>query len=127
MRAALGRMGARSVMRQNGAVMKLRKDFKTWPPTHFRQLSEPDIEHYYPTKFREDAKRVLALEDENVYMDQKTQLFSAVLEWLREDAARGRAALAESAAEVIGLIKEIEAVVTSTDRSAAPRAIPTNP
>ncbi len=101
------------------AITKLRNDFKTWPAEHFRALKQPAFEHYYPAHFQQRAEEALAIEDENARQSAKEALVLDVIEWLRGDEARGRAALGESAEEVVAFIKEIAAAVTQDAASAA--------
>jgi predicted ATPase len=103
------------------AAAKLRSDFKKWPPEHFRALMQPAFEHYYPKHFQARVEEVLGIEDENARQSAKRMLVLEVIEWLRADEARGRAALAESAEEVMKFILGISAAVT---RDAAPAAKP---
>ena len=80
-----------------------------WPQGHFRTWTESDFEHYYPTDFREEVEIALAHTDRRAQRQAKKDLLERVLAWISEDDTRARDAFAESAREVIDLLREIDA------------------
>ena len=84
-----------------GAVETLRRQFTDWPPDHFHALGQEAFEYYYPAEFSERVNQVLAIPDKQLRRRGKAELIEAVVQWLREDSARGRAALKASAVEVL--------------------------
>lgn len=90
------------------AVETLRTNYGQWNPDRFRTLSQPHFERYYPDIFRERVDTVLAYQDRVKRQIEKKKLGSDVRKWLDEDLERAEAALRTSAAEVIGLLQEID-------------------
>ena len=92
------------------AVEALRAQYgHQWPQGHFRTWTESDFEHYYPTDFREEVEIALAHTDRRAQRQAKKDLLERVLAWISEDDTRARDAFAESAREVIDLLREIDA------------------
>jgi hypothetical protein len=90
------------------AIEKLREKFPTYGHDRFRALTKPAFEEYYPAIFSEKARDVLAIGQESDRRAAKRQLLIEVMEWLDCDRDRGVVALAESAIEVIELLRGIE-------------------
>jgi hypothetical protein len=88
-------------------VGRLRQAYKSWSEDHFRTWSKADFEEYYPAKFEERVKEVLARSHDEKPA-AKEALLGDVKQWCDEDQQEARAAFEESAAEVIGLLREIE-------------------
>jgi hypothetical protein len=93
------------------AAQKLREKFPDWPQQNFQSFEHPNFEAYYPPIFSESVKDVIAVEDKQARRLAKTNLCMAVVNWLREDTQRGKAALCGSAGELIQRIRNIQDVV----------------
>jgi AAA domain, putative AbiEii toxin, Type IV TA system/AAA ATPase domain len=89
------------------AIDKLTKKFITWPDGHFRTFREHSFERYYPTKFSEEVNRVLAIQNKEQRRVEKDKLRQRVVEWLRPATDEVKAALKESAIDVIDELKSI--------------------
>ena len=90
-------------------IEKLRRDFGSWPADHFRHWTCDDFELYYPPRFGDRVREVLAISDRRKRKDAKKVLLDEVIAWIEEDEQSARDAFAESASDVIAVLKEIEA------------------
>jgi len=90
----------------------LREKFKTWNPDHFSTFSKKSFEEYYPEYFHEGVERVLALPHGQNKQKEKGKLVENVLKWARENEGAAKEAIAKSAAEIIDILKRIEAVIS---------------
>jgi AAA ATPase domain/AAA domain, putative AbiEii toxin, Type IV TA system len=88
-------------------VERLRQSFAAWPADRFHFLNHANFEHYYPVEFADRTAQTLAVTDKVAKREEKRVLLLDVLCWLDENEARGKAALASSAAEVIARLKII--------------------
>ena len=79
-------------------VAQLRRDFRTWPPDHFRHWTRGQFELYYPSVFAERVQAVLAMSDKRLQRDAKKDLLDQVLAWIEEDTERARAEFERSPA-----------------------------
>jgi hypothetical protein len=95
------------------AVAKLRSAFSGWPADHFDVLESDDFERFYPAEFAREVAAALAIGDRQAQRTAKRELLMRVVNWLREDENRGRAALETSAAHVIKRLRAIEAAVVN--------------
>lgn len=93
------------------AISKLKERFPSDLHRHFYLLSRPAFENYYPKELAEKVSEALAVVQPDARREAKRKLLSAVMVWLDEDVERGRAALQESAAEVIALLRKFEASI----------------
>ncbi|MGA9509749.1 MAG: AAA family ATPase [Candidatus Sulfotelmatobacter sp.] len=91
----------------------LRQSFTDWPTDHFRHWTRDNFELYYPAKFQSKVREILAISDRRRRQEEKKSLLNQVIDWIEEDETSARDALEESAAEVIALLREIEAELTS--------------
>jgi predicted ATPase len=89
------------------AVAALHIKFGSWPKERFATFGQPDFERYYPAEFRDDVASVLAVADRQARRLAKGRLLNRVVDWLLEDEARGRAALEQSATEIIDHLRKI--------------------
>jgi hypothetical protein len=90
------------------AVAGLRDAYPSTDPDRFMQFSRPQFEWYYPAPFKPQVEAALAEGDKKARREGKRILLDQVRAWLSEDEARGREALAQSAAEVIELLGRID-------------------
>jgi len=93
-------------------VAKLREAYKDVGASHFGTFGHEQFERYYPKVFMSEVEHVLAIANDQDRRRAKRDLFLKVEAWLREDEYRARAALGESAAEVISDLRSMEAAVT---------------
>ncbi|GAA2215243.1 hypothetical protein GCM10009850_107100 [Nonomuraea monospora] len=84
----------------------------TWPEEHFRTFSARDFELYYPAIFAAEVQHVLAL-PHDTKRDAKHALVRKVKKWCDKNDSQARIAFAESAAEVINLLRNIEHKISS--------------
>jgi hypothetical protein len=91
------------------ALDALRKQFKTWPSSRFRGLSQGAFESYYPQRFREDIAVTAAVPDSRERTRAKGALAVKVVQWATDNPEEAQSELAASASEVIDLLKEVEA------------------
>jgi predicted ATP-dependent endonuclease of OLD family len=90
-------------------IERLRSDFSAWPSTHFRAWPKSAFERYYSSEFDAQVEDVLAIEDRKERKAAKAELLRVVIAWIATDEARARDRFAESAAEVIEILRAIEA------------------
>jgi predicted ATPase len=81
---------------------------KVWPSEHFRTWSHGDFERYYPERFAEQVDAVLELPHDSKPKSKK-RLTQAVKKWCDENPDEAKEEFAASAAEVIDLLREIDA------------------
>lgn len=91
-----------------GIVKKLKDQYKTWEVDRFQCFENTQFEHYYPKFFDEKVEATLKIQDKQEKRIAKKQLLDSVIVWLDEDKPRGKAALKESANEIILHLKSIE-------------------
>lgn len=95
-------------------VAKLRSDFSDWPQDRFQTFSAGQFENYYPAPFAEERRAAFEITDKQARRQAKRDLLSRVLAWLEEDEQRGKAALRDSAAEVIADLLRMEVQLKSS-------------
>lgn len=89
-------------------IERLRAQFSSVAPGHFRAFAESQFERYYPEPFSGRSAEVLGIADRKVRRCKKRELLQEVLAWLDVDAERAKASLASSAKEVIDDLRTIE-------------------
>jgi hypothetical protein len=94
-------------------IEKLRTKFTSHSASRFKALSQPAFERYYPAIFAEKTNEALSIQQEGPRREAKKKLLHEVMAWLDSDKARGVEALQSSAAEVISVLTEIDAALTS--------------
>ena len=92
------------------AVEQLLAKYKSWPADHFRTWSVTDFEYYYPPTFKQQVDDALAKTGEEK-RKAKEQLLADVKAWCDTKPEEAQAAFEVSAAEVITLLREIEAAL----------------
>lgn len=90
-------------------IKELKKSFRSWPSEHFVTFSQPAFEHYYPERFRREVCDVLGIKNKRERKQAKGDLLRNVLNWARTNPKDAKPAFEKSAAEVIQLLKRIEA------------------
>jgi predicted ATPase len=91
------------------ATAKLREEFD-WPPSHFRNLPAGHFEEYYPPRFSAEVTAALAIAgDWQARAQAKGELAERVCEWATNYPDLAAQEFAESAADVIRALAEIEA------------------
>lgn len=93
---------------------RLKEKYKEsgWTPANFHQFKEHDFEKYYPPVFSPQVKKVLAEPDKDKKRVLKRGLLAEVEKWVKDHEEEAKKAFKESAAEVIGILKEIETQVS---------------
>ncbi|MGN6373885.1 MAG: AAA family ATPase [Solirubrobacteraceae bacterium] len=97
-------------------VQRLRERYKSWKPERFAYLKQDQFERYYPAEFADRVGEVLAIKDRRARRNEKRALLEEVLVWLDEDPERAKAALEESAGEVISQLRGIEVELSAGSR-----------
>jgi len=84
-----------------------------WDIKQFRQFTKSDFEHYYPYRFKNEIDVVLSIDRSQKAQRRqaKIELGGDVRKWIDENTEDARAALAESASEVIEVLKKIESTL----------------
>lgn len=93
----------------NQVVERLRLKFPTWKENRFACFSKRSFESFYPKEFSVRIEDVGAVADRNARRAAKLELLNEVRVWLDADSDRGRAALEDSAAEIVSDLRSIEA------------------
>jgi len=92
-------------------IDKLKENFKDWTD-HLLNFSQGAFEYYFPKRFQEEVKEVLAIADKKEKRQAKKELLDSVLMWVIENSEVAIAEFGTSAKEVIDILKEIEKEVT---------------
>lgn len=79
-----------------------------WTEDKFIKFSKENFEDYYPERFSEKAQAALAIIDKQSKRSAKKALLEEVLAWIISDQEQAKSEFAESAAEVIAILKAIE-------------------
>jgi predicted ATPase len=94
-------------------VASLRNAFRGWDSDHFRYFEKDDFELYYPDKFSRQVADALVTMDSNKKREKKEQLLKEVLIWIESDSKEAQTHFSKSAREIIDILKEIEAKVST--------------
>lgn len=79
-----------------------------WKADRFIQFKSHDFERYYPTVFEDRVAKVLSLPDKDARREKKAELLTEVEQWISQDAKSAKEAFAQSASEVIELLRTIQ-------------------
>lgn len=97
----------------NYLIEKLKSNFEEWPAGRFSTFSMAQFENYYPKHFSADVIKTLSITNKQERRNAKRELLRCVVHWLDEDRERGKAALQESAAEIISDLQTIESTFSN--------------
>jgi hypothetical protein len=103
----------------NETVLKLRRDFPTWPQGSFETFEQEDSERYYPAAFEETVATVLGIADRQEKRRAKKELLLSVLQWFAEDVARSTRKFEVSASEIIASVRRMEHGYSETSETGA--------
>ena len=78
-----------------------------WNESNFSQFSEHDFEKYYPARFQEAVESILAIEGKQEKRSAKRELLNQVKGWILENDKDAKKEFKTSAAEIIGVLKNI--------------------
>ncbi|MFI6409772.1 ATP-dependent nuclease [Streptomyces sp. NPDC050548] len=92
-------------------VDKLKSKYVSWPADRFRLFEKGQFEDYYPPRFEEQRAAAFSLPKGLERQGAKSELRQAVQDWCDANRDAAREELAESAAEVIAVLQEIEATL----------------
>ncbi|MGW2783407.1 ATP-dependent nuclease [Streptomyces populi] len=90
-------------------VAKLKAKYTTWPSDRFRYFSKPRFEDYYPSRFKEQIDDAFTKPKGQRQQEAKSALRQEVQDWCDANRELAKTELAQSAAEVITVLQEIEA------------------
>ncbi len=93
-------------------AIDLKSFYSGWGEEQIQCFTEPQFENYYPPEFKEQTTAALAEKDRQARRELKKKLLHDVVAWLEENEARGREALASSAASVIADLQVMEKAVS---------------
>ena len=88
--------------------MKYTGENKDWHKDNFLSLTKKDFEEYYPQRFAEMIKKVLALPHGKGKQTAKKELLDEVLEWINSNTETAIEEFKISAKEVIDILCQIE-------------------
>jgi hypothetical protein len=94
-------------------VENLKQKFSHWNADRFRVFEREDFELYYPPRFQEEASTLLAMEKGEPRRVRKAELVKKVINWVENEPDAAKKEFADSAAEVIGMLKEIESALNT--------------
>jgi predicted ATPase len=89
------------------AVEKMQQTFSGLGSNALASFSRPQFELYYPSQFTDAVEQILAIQDKTERGRQKAELLKEVLAWTSSNADEAKTQWAESAAEVISMLREI--------------------
>lgn len=78
-----------------------------WNKENFQQLNHHDFEKYYPETFADEVIRVLKLTDKKAKRTEKRKIIEKVKQWIKDNPEQAKKEFAESAKEIISILKEI--------------------
>lgn len=91
-------------------LAELRSNFADWPEGRFRHWSKEAVEYYYPPQLAARyMDEIMPVKDRKKRQEAKEALFRDLVSWIQEDPDRARKELEESAAEMIDVLREVEA------------------
>ncbi|MFF7985470.1 ATP-dependent endonuclease [Streptomyces sp. NPDC007901] len=90
-------------------VEKLKKKYEAWPTDRFRCFTKERFEDYYPSRFQEKIDTAFSIPKGVEQQEAKSALRQVVQEWCDANRDIAQTEFAESAAEVISVLQEIEA------------------
>lgn len=79
-----------------------------WNEGNFLQFTEHDFERFYPARFQERVGEILQIADKKNRQKNKSALLDEVKHWLVDDPDDAKTEFAESAKEVIDILKTIK-------------------
>ena len=88
-------------------VANLRGKYKDWPHDHFATWRQPDFEAYYPARFAEQVKAVLAMPHDKKPAAKK-KILDEVKAWCDANQEEAKVEFERSAAEVIEALRRIQ-------------------
>jgi len=91
-------------------VDKLKKKYTTWPTDRFRFFSKERFEDYYPPRFQQQIDDAFS-KPKREQQEAKSALRQEVQDWCDANRDLAKKELAQSAAEVIKVLQEIEAAL----------------
>jgi predicted ATPase len=94
-------------------IQKLRTTYNAWPERNFISLSRRDFELYLPARFADTAIAALALHGDSKRI-AKQALLDDVCKWCDENDDQARSEFAESAHEIVDLLRRIETEIDSS-------------
>ncbi|MEU1535483.1 ATP-dependent nuclease [Streptomyces fagopyri] len=92
-------------------VSKLKAKYTNWPSDRFLFFSESRFEDYYPSRFKEQIDGAFSKPKGQQQQQAKSELRQEVQNWCDSNHELARTELAQSAAEVIAVLQEIEAAL----------------
>lgn len=92
--------GVRVITKMQGVFPNLGADALAY-------FEQPQFEHYYPVKFADAIVQTLAVTDKRQRRDAKAVLLNQVVEWTSNNADEAKVAWADSAVEVIKMLKAV--------------------
>lgn len=98
---------------EESVIDKLRATYAPsgWKADQFMLFKEHDFERYLPKQFQDEVTYTLNIADKKAKREAKKVLLEKVLAWVAEDEERAKAEFANSAAEVIAILKIIETAI----------------
>jgi predicted ATPase len=101
-------------------VEKLTEEYgrSGWSRSQFLQLSQHDFEKYYPQRFAADVEKALGETDGQRQRDLKKTLIQYVVKFCTEEPAKAKEEFADSARDVIELLRLIEASIITKGQAA---------
>ena len=88
-------------------IEKMRLVFPNLGADALASFERQQFEHYYPPQFAEAVQQTLGIEDKKIRRQAKTDLLNQVVEWTANHSEEAKAAWAESAAEIVTILKSI--------------------
>jgi len=95
-------------------IEKLQSTYKAagWDENQFLQFSQHDFENYLPEHFKDDVDATLGETEKQKKRAAKKLLLENVLAWIAEDVDIAKTEFEASAADVIQILKQIEAALS---------------
>jgi hypothetical protein len=98
-------------------IAGLREKFPRYEEDAFGTFNEGNFELYYPIRFDEDVRRVLAIQNKDIRREKKEFLLKEVLRWTRQNKSIAVADWEASAKEPIDVLRQIDRKLASIAES----------
>ncbi len=89
-------------------IKDLRQKFQTWPEDHFKNLTQPCLENYYPERFLDKVETIKSELDKKKRQELKGKLIKSIIDWIKDDPEIAKKEMSISAKEIIDVLRNID-------------------
>lgn len=92
-------------------IEKLKSSFPSWSSEHFITFSKNNIEEFYPEQFQNEFNEINSISEKVKKREAKVAFTKNVFDWINQNQEEAKVQFSESASEIIGYLKHIEAKI----------------